>query len=127
MAITGSLASLSNNVNFLSSATQQAIVKPEDFKGIAGFVFDVITLDSIELSSDITDHYIEDNTAINDHIALKPEIIRVEGLVGELKYEIPAELRQLKRSFGKTNCFRWIFARTYKHKRTKFTIRLKLI
>lgn len=37
-----------------------------------------------ESSSEITDHYVENNTAIQDHIALKPLMISVQGFVGEL-------------------------------------------
>lgn len=38
--------------------------------------------------SDITDHFVEDNTAIQDQIALKPVIVTVQGFVGELN-DIP--------------------------------------
>jgi hypothetical protein len=38
----------------------------------------------VELQSEITDHYVEDNTAVQDQIALKPEVIRVTGYIGEL-------------------------------------------
>lgn len=34
--------------------------------------------------SDITDHYVEDNTAVQDQIALKPEMITTHGFIGEL-------------------------------------------
>lgn len=36
------------------------------------------------LSSDITDHYVEDNTAIQDQIALKPILITTHGFIGDL-------------------------------------------
>ena len=39
---------------------------------------------SANLRSDITDHYVEDNTPAEDHIALRPEIIKTQGFVGEL-------------------------------------------
>lgn len=42
----------------------------------------------VDLKSDITDHYVEDNTAINDHIGLAPEVIGVHGFIGELN-DIP--------------------------------------
>lgn len=48
------------------------------------------------LESDITDHYVEDNTAIADQIALKPEIITTAGYVGELNDVVPDALRPLK-------------------------------
>jgi hypothetical protein len=41
------------------------------------------------LQSDITDHYIEDNTALQDQIALKPEEISTHGFIGELNDVAP--------------------------------------
>lgn len=38
----------------------------------------------VESSSEITDHYVEDNVAVQDHIALKPLTVNVQGFVGEL-------------------------------------------
>ena len=55
---------------------------------------------SVMLESDITDHYVEDNTAINDQIALRPESITVTGYIGELnnvtpdRFEIPKLLAE---------------------------------
>jgi hypothetical protein len=39
---------------------------------------------TVSLESDITDHFVEDNSAINDQIALRPETITVSGFIGEL-------------------------------------------
>ncbi|NDJ15398.1 MAG: hypothetical protein EBY17_30155 [Acidobacteriia bacterium] len=62
-----------------------ALVRPNNPPpGIAGFLLDIVEDDGSELESDITDHYIEDNTAIQDHIALRPEIVTVSGRVAEL-------------------------------------------
>lgn len=44
------------------------------------------------LQSDITDHYVEDNTALQDQIALKPETITTQGFIGELNDVAPALL-----------------------------------
>lgn len=44
------------------------------------------------LQSDITDHFIEDNTSIQDQIALKPERITVHGFIGELNNVFPVGL-----------------------------------
>lgn len=44
---------------------------------------------SVTIESDITDHYIEDNTAIQDQIARKPEIIMTHGFIGELNDVAP--------------------------------------
>src|SRR5665213_3453714 len=39
---------------------------------------------SVSLQSDVTDHYVEDNTALQDQISLKPEEISTHGFIGEL-------------------------------------------
>lgn len=39
---------------------------------------------TVHLQSDITDHPIEDNTTIQDQIALKPEEVTTHGFIGEL-------------------------------------------
>ncbi len=51
---------------------------------------------TVTLDSDITDHYIEDNTAIQDQIALKPEVVTVNGFIGELNDVIPELLNPIK-------------------------------
>jgi len=48
------------------------------------------------LESDITDHFVEDNTAIQDQIALKPEIITTHGFIGELNNVTPRSLELVK-------------------------------
>lgn len=64
---------------------QYAIVRPDNPPpGIAGFLFDVVEDDSSDLESDITDYYIEDNTSIQDHIALRPETVTISGKTAEL-------------------------------------------
>lgn len=47
-------------------------------------------------SSDITDHFIEDNTALQDQIALKPIIITTHGFIGELNNVPPPALAALQ-------------------------------
>ena len=69
----------------LSEGSSFAIVRPNNPPvGIAGYVFDIVGNESVDLKSDITDHYVEDNTAIQDHIALSPETVSITGLVAEL-------------------------------------------
>lgn len=48
------------------------------------FVFDIKREYKYNLSSNITDHYVEDNVAIQDHIGLKPIILEVNGSIGEV-------------------------------------------
>lgn len=77
---------------YLDGLANKYIVKPVAAKGISGFVFDYEGESSISLASEITDHYIEDNTAIQDHIAKRPKRITLRGLVGELVMLKPAGL-----------------------------------
>lgn len=37
-----------------------------------------------QIESDVTDHFVEDNTSVQDQIALKPVIVTTQGFVGEL-------------------------------------------
>lgn len=54
--------------------------------GINGFVFDIAEECEVSLESEITDHYVEDGTAVQDHIALAPERVTLRGYVGEIVY-----------------------------------------
>lgn len=65
------------------------------------FLFHYEGENMISLASDITDHYIEDNTAINDQIALPPEKIKVTGFIGELNNVIPEEIALVKLAIEK--------------------------
>lgn len=57
--------------------------------GVSGFIFDIIGTEEMSLDSDITDHYLEDNTAIQDQIAVRPEQFTLSGYVGELAQNKP--------------------------------------
>jgi hypothetical protein len=78
-------------VSTLTSGGQSlALVRPSTpSPGIGGFLFTIPQEDTIDLSSDITDHWSENNRAIQDHIALRPEEITLRGLVGELVFSPP--------------------------------------
>lgn len=45
---------------------------------------DVIGKESLEVSSEVTKYYVENNTWYNDNISVKPQIYRLQGEVGEL-------------------------------------------
>ena len=71
-----------------------AIVRPNNPPpGVAGYLFNIVTDDAVDLESDISDHWLEDNTPVQDHIALKPETVSVRGLVAELASVQPAQPR----------------------------------
>lgn len=80
---------LSDSANFTASAINSFMVKPEtplltEDGTIDGFLFDIKGSESVELQSDITDHWTEANSTIQDHIALKPIEITLNGYVGEV-------------------------------------------
>jgi len=61
-----------------------------------GFLFDFAGEETASLTSDITDHYVEDNTTIQDQVSLKPEQITVHGYVSELNNVPPPALAAAK-------------------------------
>lgn len=63
-----------------------AVVQPFGSEGISGWVFDVDTNQQVESSADITEHYTEASTFINDHIVRRPETVTLSGYVGELVF-----------------------------------------
>ena len=65
------------------------ILKPKSTEEISGFIFDIPDSERINLTADITDHFTESNSFLNDHIVIKPDIITLSGFVGELKFRPP--------------------------------------
>lgn len=73
--------------NLLNQVVSQYVVRPtglDNGGGFGGFVFDVTGDEETVLVADITDHYTEQNSAIQDHIALRPVTFTVRGYVAEL-------------------------------------------
>lgn len=56
---------------------------------------------TVGIESDITDHFVENNTAIQDQIALKPVIITTHGFIGELNDVAPYGLKTIKAAADK--------------------------
>lgn len=75
-----------NSIAGITTALQTYVVAPLNAFGLGGFVFNLQGEDTATLSSDITDHYSENNTFLQDHIAIKPKRITLRGYVGELIY-----------------------------------------
>lgn len=90
------LADLQTKATGLSNLV---LVNPQDNKGITAqlatpdkFLFDFEGEQVVELKTETTDHYIENNSAIQDHIAIKPVRIMTTGFVAELNDIAPADL-----------------------------------
>ncbi len=75
---------------------QGAVLRPRGQEGILGWVFDVPDGERIEASSDITDHFTESNTFINDHVVQKPLRITLSGYIGELVFRLSEASAQSK-------------------------------
>lgn len=66
------------------------LLAPKTAQGIGGFLFDIPREDSVDLTTDVTDHFTENNSFINDHVVNKPITLRLSGFQGELIFERPS-------------------------------------
>jgi len=73
--------------SYLSNLTGLKFLQPKGLVGIGGFLFDTFAEDSLHLAAEITDHWAEDNAAIQDHSAIAPIHCSLSGYVGE--YVLP--------------------------------------
>lgn len=70
-----------------SVTTPQAALKTELSENLVRYLFfQTVTDDTVNFQSQITDNWVENNTAIQDHIAVSPITITMRGLIGELVY-----------------------------------------
>lgn len=65
-----------------------AVVSILETTGIAGFRFHLPETEQVKMENEITDHYIDTNSAIQDHIAQKPITITMHGFQGEYFYSV---------------------------------------
>jgi len=92
MSYLGSAAAASSTIAVGGSALSlipaaRALFSSEDFPaGIAGFLFDLPINDNVTLAAQISDHWLETNVAVQDHIAIEPLKITLTGIVAELIY-----------------------------------------
>ena len=84
-----------NSIEKISSSLDQYIVRPSESFGLSGFVFDVEGETKIQQSSNITDNYVEDNSTVQDHIAVAPLTIQLTRYVGELVDRRDTEVAKL--------------------------------
>ena len=76
-----------NNFGWKDSISAENIIdyifEPED-KQLTSLKLQIVGNETISMASDITDNYVENNVALQDHISIKPMIYTIEGEVGEL-------------------------------------------
>ena len=90
--------SLVNLVDLASTAANMYVVEPADPNDEI-FLFDTRGEEEVNLESDITDNWVEDNTVRQDHIGLKPMTITLRGYVGELTNKLDTDLQSLKEQY----------------------------
>lgn len=96
------LASISNLTTTISAISGLLMVspqktvgyQPQDLQGNPSaddkpILFHYEGVNEALLDSDITDHYVEDNTAIQDQIGIRPDEIKTQGFISEVT-DIPA-------------------------------------
>lgn len=78
------LGQIENGKGYLDSLATKYVVRPKTAKGIAGFVFDYEGETRLRQEATSTDHFAEDNSSIQDHIAIRPVRLTLRGFVSEL-------------------------------------------
>ena len=93
MSVLDVISGASNKVNFGSAALSlvgmgAALFKTkESLPGIDGFLFDIPLNENVSYSAQITDHFTEDNSTIQDHVGIEPLKITLTGKIAELVYK----------------------------------------
>jgi hypothetical protein len=70
--------------NFANALAACTIIVPEGVAQIGAFAFDYQEVEEVELDAEITDHWLEDNVAAQDHIGVRPTMVTLSGYVAEL-------------------------------------------
>lgn len=78
-----------NGQSYVDGMVNHYILRTKSTQGIAGFVFDYLGDTTLNLEADITDHYSENNFAVQDHVAIKPTRVVLKGFVSELVHKAP--------------------------------------
>lgn len=68
----------------LKDHVKEYFIVGQGTQGLVNLRLDIVGDESLSADSDITDHYVESNTAYQDQISLKPKIYTINGEVGEL-------------------------------------------
>lgn len=95
------MADLSAITSAIGTASGILVVSPQKTTGyqpqsvsgaatLPSLIFHYEGEQTVSLTNDITDHYVEDNTAVQSNIAIRPIEITTQGFVGELLDFVPA-------------------------------------
>lgn len=76
-------------IPLMADVGSTAVIASET-KGIGGFELTIREDESIKLENSITDYYAEDNSSLQDNIALKPLTFTINGIVAEKYQDVTA-------------------------------------
>ena len=108
MALNDVINSVRTVFNFgsIQDVMNSISVQPQNFQGgIGGFLFSIPLEENLELESIITDYLIEENSSIEDNIALSPLRMTLSGVVAELVYSDIAATIFSEKLAAKLNVF----------------------
>lgn len=69
---------------YVDGLVNKYVLRTKASAGIGGFIFDYLGEVNVSMDADITDHYAENNTAVQDHVAIRPIEVTMKGFVSEL-------------------------------------------
>lgn len=69
---------------YSKALSNKIFAAPQGVGQIDTFAFDYQLSNQVVFENNITDHWLEDNTAVQDHIAVKPNTVTLRGYVAEL-------------------------------------------
>lgn len=82
---------LQNNLNapgaasaYSAALSNRVLVAPQGVRQVEAFSFDFKGDDIVDMENDVADHWLEDNTAVQDHIGVRPTIVVLKGTIAEL-------------------------------------------
>ena len=78
-----------NAESYVNGLVDHYILRTKAIQGLGGFVFDYLGEETLTFEADITDHYVENNTAVQDHVARKPRRVTLRGFKSELAIPAP--------------------------------------
>ena len=75
-----------NALSVLRDDVKKFVVSPANQFGLGGFVFDIEGETEQRQESEVTDHFVEDNSVVQDHVAVRPKEVTLRGFVAELSF-----------------------------------------
>jgi hypothetical protein len=106
------IQNLAAGLGGLALATPQQTVgyvpQSADLPTPPAFLFDIEDENSLDLDSDLSNHWIENNTSISDQWALRPEMVTVHGNIAEvtdIPPVLPAEIKLAREVLGGIGLF----------------------